>query len=595
MSILSPKTNLNLKKKKNDLNLHFLNKIASFKHIFSSINELIIDQQNQYFNFDKIKNQLSEKNKHDIDQQKFIQNKIYQFRTKDQFEKNFVKKIWSEKCSICNIDEILYDDDVFVFCEGCDLMVHRLCVGLSWSHVSDIPFYCSCCESKKSSTDFLALLSNFKPIHKLSLKPMNTLLDFHSHQKCILCGRSDGLMLPVEFLKHEKCHITCAYWSNQMVINFHKSTISFSDYDYFTEVIQMSLQVSEIEDNNTYISQRVDTLFNIFNNYFNKSFSPNSLKKFKNETISLVNPNPHQQTHQNESKICQCFFESPFMTYFGHFIIEKYSKIFTQLKKKKKLTEKQNIFIKDIVKKIVEIFKCHQISELSPNDHHGDNCFNCSLENRGGCRVCFSSKGILLECHEDNCSNKVHVICAQRTGCELICPLSVYNKNDFIHALYCDVHSKTSIFRQKSILRNECTKGVSDLKEEVKLFKKYNRDKYSLTKKQISQLKKNGFNLDQIKEDSDSKYDLFDYGKDKDNRKLVWNLMRIRSNKSEEVNLGMEKDFDEKYFFNERSDQFNSGGSIEQVNEDYLSNVSSFKPLTNNKNMYEITSMKFLM
>jgi hypothetical protein len=483
---------------------------------------------------------------------------------------------------------------VFVFCEGCDLMAHRLCVGLSWDQVSDVPFYCSCCETKKSSTDFLELLSDLKSIHKQTLKPMTALVEFHLHEKCILCGRSEGLMLPVEFLNHEKCHITCAYWSNQMVINFQKSTISFSDYDYFIELMQLSLQVSEIEENNIFISRRIDNLFCIFNNYFNKSFSATSLNKFKNETLSLIKSDPNQTNYTHGTIMCRCLFESSLMTYFCRFIIDKYSKNLMRLKKKKKLTAKQNIFIKDSIKKIVEIFKWKQFAQFSSDEHDKGTCSNCQFKNNDGCRVCFSTKGILLKCHEENCENKMHVICAQRTGCELICPLSVYNKNDFIHALYCDIHSKTSIFRQKSILRSECTKGVSDLKQEIKLFTSYNKDKDSLTKKQISQLKKNGFNLNQIKEVSDCRADLLGDKCYKDHRKLVWNLVKVKSNRTNKVNLGAKKDFDQKFFLNDKSDQFNSGCSIEHDNEDYLPNPTSFKPLANNKNMYEITSMKFL-
>ena len=209
-----------------------------------------------------------------------IVSKIKNLRTSLRLENAEMIKQSKKVCQVCSLGECIYKGDVFIYCEYCNVMVHRICVGLSVRAVKTEPWVCEICAhrakmvkeeawisyffdiyhmekgikhstaiSKKLRKPALKSLSNVRrrlPKNRRVLKNFKTSLDLKIRnldrgptelrilknlaEHCVACGRLGGVLYRVGGIDGYFCHMSCGYWQSQLSLNVDRKQIIFVDH-----------------------------------------------------------------------------------------------------------------------------------------------------------------------------------------------------------------------------------------------------------------------------------------------------------------------------------------------------------------------------
>lgn len=204
-----------------------------------------------------------------------IDQKIKNIRTSLEKENEEMISMSQKVCQVCSLGECIYEDDVFIYCEYCNILVHRICVGVSMKSVKSEPWVCQSCshkcqqakkdlwlkyffdvgcslksglkhgkilkERKQASTRSLKKRKSTKrgpnknrtleisKIIKLPRTAQNFKILRNLTEHCVACGRLGGVLFPVEGIPDHFCHVSCAYWQPQLTIIPDKQKVIFVD------------------------------------------------------------------------------------------------------------------------------------------------------------------------------------------------------------------------------------------------------------------------------------------------------------------------------------------------------------------------------
>ena len=210
-----------------------------------------------------------------------IVSKIKNLRTSLRLENAEMVEQSKKVCQVCSLGECIYKGDVFIYCEYCNVMVHRICVGVSVKAVKTEPWVCETCLHKGRMVKEEAWISYFfeidyvdkgikhlgtisKKVKKAGLKSIangrrrlskkrrllkkfNTSLDLKIRnldrgptelrilknlaEHCVACGRLGGVLYKVGGIDGYFCHMSCGYWQSQLSLNVDRKRVIFVDHD----------------------------------------------------------------------------------------------------------------------------------------------------------------------------------------------------------------------------------------------------------------------------------------------------------------------------------------------------------------------------
>jgi hypothetical protein len=380
----------------------------------------------------------------------------------------------SEACVICSLDECLEEDDVFVYCDSCSILIHRKCLNINATDLKNNPWFCpNCKRSKNRKAKKRDLLDNIKGKEALDVmcgrkkkvddrkrvsEVLSQIFDI-SEGPCIICGKEDSITLPVHNLPDHFAHVSCAKWIDSLVISEGYDRIMFANehelnsrlnpfkqkfesWSYSNQFFSATLYpvdkgLSKVLESDNYVSDLKTLKITIRNAY--KSSSP-ALMKDKNITLSTRLKRNNFLKQQN--KFCQCLYHSLISVNFLFILRRILSKI-TLPPKDPQLFEK-------ISKLLVELYPYIKGNYHRPRCPKGS-CADCHFPPIHKCQICITSQGIVFKCSEDKCKRLLHVECARRVFCELV-PKGLLSDQFLI---FCPEHSKGAVFRRVETLHKK--------------------------------------------------------------------------------------------------------------------------------------------
>ena len=156
-----------------------------------------------------------------------------------QKNKNFGAKtnhlVRSEACAICSLDECVDEDDVFVYCDCCSILVHRKCLWLDAEEIKKCVWFCPNCRRldlrKKNLQKLILGMTRNEGLDvacgrrkkdQIKTTVVQVLRDLFelSEGVCVFCGKGGSITLPIQGVPDHFGHISCAKWIDQ--VNFSK-------------------------------------------------------------------------------------------------------------------------------------------------------------------------------------------------------------------------------------------------------------------------------------------------------------------------------------------------------------------------------------
>ena len=110
------------------------------------------------------------------------------------------------------------------------------------------------------------------------------------------------------------------------------------------------------------------------------------------------------------------------------------------------------------------LFNMNKTENLIKNNNF---CLECNKPKFKKCRICNKSKGLMVECYDENCDFILHVECARRVNCELGFPLKNLSK-EMIHTVYCENHSLSPGERKRINLKKIQKKEILQVETKIK-------------------------------------------------------------------------------------------------------------------------------
>ena len=463
----------------------------------------------------------------------------------------------AEACAICSIDECLEEDDIFVYCDSCSVMVHKKCLALDVALLNKQPWFCPNCLRSKTMKDNQTKLIDQLSKHsefdlecgrkkkgKQDIKKVSQVINelFEMEEfGCVFCGKFGGVTVPIEGLPDFFGHVSCGVWLEDVELIHDFSLIKLRNPSVF------GYRISSLNQSAVFSPHK--------KNYFTKGLSriEETLKGF------FRTSNFAKEVTLNQ-KLIQKFFKSPQIP-FKDLLSKKKEKSFRKFKKHKKSFVKTNcmclfrpllqVNFWYIFRRIVNVYfnlnsnveNLNRIANIIVSFHpvfYGKyhrtrnpkgTCPTCHLPPLRKCKVCMQAFGLLANCSHENCQDCLHIECARRVFCEMI-PQGLLSQSNLV---FCPEHSKGSVFRRKETLDKKMDAKVLEIanmlrenQAKVLLMKKQmERDESLYLLEQILLTKRHryGKNLNLLKKASKTENSLLNNKKTK----------RIRKNKFEKV------------------------------------------------------------
>ena len=397
-----------------------------------------------------------------------------------------------EACSICGMDECLEDDDIFVYCDSCSVMVHKNCMKLKQSDLAGKKWDCpNCLRKQKRSKNYNFIFEQIKDFQELKLLcgkkkktgeakiPLNQVIrDIFSKKEfcCLLCGKSKGITVGIHQMNDFYIHLSCAYWlpeikvSDKMMVSLPFNTTGFySSVDPWSvdKVIYPGskifflngLGIIEKRLKNIFTSSdykpQLSELVKVVREYFKNPFEPI-------ENIVIPKRGEAEDTNSIKRKPvkrpigikCNCLFKPPYYENFW-FILRR---LITNFYIKERSKEYKKLL--HIIKGFYPILFGKFHKSRSPKG----TCSNCHYLLSKKCKVCCNSLGRMLKCFESKCKTRMHIECAKRVFCEVVPEGSA--SNDFI--IFCPEHSKSPVLRRKEALQRKMFPKILEIANSFK-------------------------------------------------------------------------------------------------------------------------------
>ena len=412
---------------------------------------------------------------------------------------NFLMK--SEACAVCSLDECLEDEDLFVYCDRCSIMVHRLCLHLDSENLKQRVWFCPDCERKnireqalesmlriveaKPSLNIQCGRKNKSKIRKNVSMVLKEIFEI-SEGPCLLCGKEGSVTLPVQGVPDHYAHISCAKWVQGVSLSPDFRSIYFEDPDLlseklnpFNEHIELWSSQAQFFSSTLYpVDQQLKRLFTSDNfkkdllalkdslKICYKSSAPALIKEAKYKLSSRLKKNMDLMLKKN--KFCKCLYHSLISKNFL-FILRRYLCYSVSLFKDEQMMAR----VAGTISELYPFIKGNYHRPRSPKA----SCSDCHLPQDKKCKICMSSQGLFVKCSEEKCARIFHVECARRVMCELI-PLGLLS-NSFL--IFCPEHSKGPVFRRVDNFRKRMTHKSLEVCNQLLLH----HDRVMLAKNQL--------------------------------------------------------------------------------------------------------------
>ena len=159
----------------------------------------------------------------------------------------------SEACAVCSLDECVDEDDVFVYCDCCSILVHRKCLQLDQEQIQKSVWFCPNCQrskDKKRCLDKIVKGLRNCNVHEIPCgrkkKDLKTITVEQVIKKlfeipesaCVFCGKEGSITLPIKGVPDHFGHVSCAKWLDKVHFTKNFDKIVFTDKG---ELIDLSL------------------------------------------------------------------------------------------------------------------------------------------------------------------------------------------------------------------------------------------------------------------------------------------------------------------------------------------------------------------
>lgn len=465
----------------------------------------IVDELSRFRGRDSFSELVSE---NDAKMEEIYKRQISKSRFKINHEKHFEEKQINskkgEECVVCNLSTCVYEEDVLMYCEGCNMMVHRMCVSVDEREMNSSSWYCASCNFKmrvkKIGSWISGILQKVHSPKKLQShvfsKNFDELMSLGEIQ-CIACGREGGMFFEVQGLEGEFCHASCAYWLDELSISPRAKKVFFINEE------DASQRMDKDDENHSFFLhkkfRKIDILVKRFLKGSKKDTSMqdfmtnltaiyeesvNNLDTTEKYVVKSARKRKHIKTCDRNldtdmQSHCVCLFSSRFWDFVKKRILKvsknaligknmkEYdfefatkAKINSQIKKKSFLIYKLFTLLNS-----AKFFKLG--ASLKPKKHaQRGKCSDCHKPFKNKCKICNISKGLVVKCYHKGCNNHVHVECARRVNCELGFPLNNLS-NEKVHSVFCDQHSKSPGYRTRQNFKRLKEKEISMAEKNV--------------------------------------------------------------------------------------------------------------------------------
>lgn len=432
----------------------------------------------------QIERQIPVNSAYEYNRQKNKSNGVYRLfcrqskRTIDRLSKHLQKNkkfgartnflVRSEACVICSLDECLDEDDLFVYCDCCSILIHRKCLGISSENLKKQPWFCPNCLRKKrrqlSAQELIQRIQSAPTIdvvcgrkkkngsRKTVSQVVKHVFDL-SEGPCVLCGKEDGITLPMRGLPDHFAHVSCAKWLSATRVSRRFDQISFVAEDElgrrlnpFDEKLETGTKCDQFFSSSLYpVNWCLDKLFTseqfledlkalkVLVRAAFKSSSP-ALNRDKSATLS--SRLKKNQIMRQQSSSCQCLYHSVISVNFLFIFRRHLSKLVFP-------SGDQSILDK-VSKSVSDLYPFIKGNYHRPRCPKGA-CADCHFPPLHKCQICQTSQGLVFLCSENKCRRLFHVECARRVFCEMV-PEGLLSDNSLI---FCPEHSKGSVFRRE--------------------------------------------------------------------------------------------------------------------------------------------------
>jgi hypothetical protein len=451
-------------------------------------------------------------NENNIAMEAIYKNRISKLKDKLNNELNYeeeeIQKRMGNECLVCNISNCIYDQDVFMYCEGCNIMVHRMCVSVEESEMLNGAWYCTACvhseemrEISKQMKEYMKVAGCIKEREEIFFDEAFKELSSMSGVNCFACGRMGGAFFEVKEMEGEFCHASCAYWLDELSICSKEKKVYFINGEEYKNNME-----KDEEDYTCFVDpkyKRVDYLLKQFlckkrkredvknlimefrSLFYNSTMNFGETDKFevksKRRKQALRSKGRKNSSISENEITCYCFFKPKFIDFMKKRIIYFFKREFlgkcqilpgTRHKNKKKMQTQINKKLNlikglHILIKSANFFKqCESLDYKTSNQNK--TCNDCHHPTPNNCNICNQSKGIMVKCYHKDCNEMLHVECARKINCELGFPQKNLSKEK-VHSVYCENHSKSPGFRTLGNFRIQKKNEVNLARERVSL------------------------------------------------------------------------------------------------------------------------------
>lgn len=431
----------------------------------------------------QIERQIPVNSAYEYNRQKNKSNGVYRLfcrqskRTIDRLSKDLQKNkkfgartnflVRSEACVICSLDECLDEDDLFVYCDSCSILVHRKCLGIPQDNLEKQPWFCPNCLRREKRRSILQRLTQSIQTNSAvdsvcgrrkkngSRKTVSQVVrDIFelSEGPCILCGKEESITLPVRGLPDHFAHVSCAKWLGGLCISNNFDEIFFASEEElesrlnpFNEKVDVGPSMDQFFSSTLYpVAKHLGRLFRserfleelkelktVVRAAF-KSSSP----ALNRERQTLSQRLKKNQMMRQQNSWCRCLYHSIISINFLYIFRRQLSQI--------PFPNEDKSILEKMSKSVVDLYPFIKGNYHRPRCPKGA-CADCHFPPQKKCQICVTAQGLLFECSENKCRRLFHVECARRVFCEMV-PAGALSDN---YLIFCPEHSKGSVFRME--------------------------------------------------------------------------------------------------------------------------------------------------
>lgn len=390
-------------------------------------------------------------------------------RRDPSFEQSCLAQKKGANCLVCNTGNCVYDEDVLLYCDGCSVMVHQMCVGVDSAALEREPWFCATCRALRLRRSLAAELRRLfasgaksRGASRRALENLAALVET-GEPRCVMCGRWGGVFFEVEGLRGEFCHASCAFWLDELSIAPKSKDVIFLNEEEFCAHVDRG----EDDDAEAFLFPRFRRMAAVLEQFFAKKKpfarvedlragleaalegspreAPQGSRVLSQRRRRMLEERAARREEESEAR-CACLFSGSTTAFVKRRILQivgdrmrgpRGSRSARKAKGPAKWLAQMLSLLNS--KSFFADFLGRGAKGAAPCRAE---CRECGRRGENKCCICGSARGLAVHCYERGCRQVLHVECARRVDCELGFPMKNLS-SDLVHSVYCGDHSKS--------------------------------------------------------------------------------------------------------------------------------------------------------